>query len=329
MSGDNHGEVVTYPPEDELPHGPEGDLWQESVYVCWWDADAGVGGVHRIGHEQHDGGQVALWNTILTADGTRHRRVRTGPLLPEYRLPTGFGSDTGHACTFDGQHQYWTWDEPDGAGHLRIEDFFPRMHNFPSNAGTLTKDFAAQHFETAGRIIGTVRVGQKTYAVNGLCYRDHSWGTRKFDTLLSHRWFTGTFGPHLSFGGMIWHGTDGSLGRFGLVVRDGVAAFATDVDILAYIEPDGITHRGGEMTLTLPGDEQIHITARPIDGVVQVIHNIASVDQLCVAEHRGQTGFCVLEMTNNPRNGSGPILASIQACNVDGLSQRPADTPRR
>ena len=327
--------VHTYPPEDELPHPIGADIWwQESVYVAWWDAKAGIGGVHRIGHEELNGGQVALWATIFTADGMRYRSVHDTPMRPENRLPNGFGADPGHASIFDGKSPLWLWKEKDCEGEIRIHDFYPRMHNFPNdpkaNVATLTKEFAAQHFETAGRVTGAVTIGGKRYDVNdGLCYRDHSWGRRKWDTLLSHRWFTGSFGPQLSFGAMNWHSTDGSLGKFGLVVRNGVATFAKDVDILAYMEPDAMTHRGGELTLTLPDDEQIHIMARPIDGVIQVIHDIASVDQLCTAEWNTQTGFCVFEISTNPRNGTGPVLMAIQACTENGLSRRPANIPRR
>ena len=327
--------VHTYPPEDELPH-PIGDdmWWQESAYVAWWDAKAGIGGVHRIGHEELDGGTAALWSSIFTADGMRHRRVHTSKIKPDQRRRYGFGADPGHACFFDGKNPRWSWKDEDCEGDLTIHDFYPRMHNFPADdkagAATVTKEFAAQHFETAGRITGKVTIGGKSYSVNdGLCYRDHSWGRRKWDTMLSHRWFTGSFGPQLSFGAMNWHSTDNSLGKFGLVVRNGVATFATAVDILTYMEPDAMTHRGGELTLTLPGDEKIHIVAKPIDGVVQVIHDIASVDQLCTAEWNGQQGFCVFEISTNPRAGIKPVLMAIQATMENGLSKRPADIPRR
>lgn len=325
--------VHTYPDSDELPHAPSGDIWfQESAYVTWWDATAGIGGVHRIGHEQLEGGTVSLWSSIFTADGMRHRRVHTSRLRPENKLPNGFGADPGHASIFENGKPRWVWQDDDCEGELTIHDFYPRMHNFPSsgNASTLTKEFAAQHFEAAGRITGSVTIGGKRHVVDdGLCYRDHSWGRRKWDTLLSHRWFTGTFGPQLSFGAMKWHSTDGSLGSFGLVVRNGVTHFARDVDILAYMEADGLTHRGGELTLTLGNGEKIRIDAKPIDGVVQVIHDIASVDQICTAEYNGQTGFCMFETTNNPRAGSGPVLLAIQAVMENGLSRRPADIPRR
>src|SRR3546814_10349617 len=92
--------------------------------------------------------------------------------------------------------------------------------------GSLSRSFAANHFEAAGEVKGEARIGGKRIAIDGLCYRDHSWGVRDWSAaLLTHRWFTGTFGPALSFGLTTWHDADGIMSSFGFVVREGVVTY--------------------------------------------------------------------------------------------------------
>ena len=41
---------------------PSEEWWQDSVFVTWHAAGAGIGGLFRIGHEPHyEGGVAALW----------------------------------------------------------------------------------------------------------------------------------------------------------------------------------------------------------------------------------------------------------------------------
>src|SRR3546814_18539574 len=96
--------------------------------------------------------------------------------------------------------------------------------------GSLSRSFAANHFEAAGEVKGEARIGGKRIAIDGLCYRDHSWGVRDWSAaLLTHRWFTGTFGPALSFGLTTWPDADGIMSSLGFVVREGVGTYTQDI----------------------------------------------------------------------------------------------------
>src|SRR2546425_9499162 len=53
------------------PAGDDAD-WQESVYLAWRDATAGLGGNHRIGNELHRG-TSNLWCGVYDEGGTRFR----------------------------------------------------------------------------------------------------------------------------------------------------------------------------------------------------------------------------------------------------------------
>jgi hypothetical protein len=317
--------VVEHDESGDLPQPPENDeWWQDSAFVVWYAHDAGIGGVLRMGHEpNHAGGISALWFGLATVDGRRYRRNTAAPLEAGDRMENGWGALGGRYVVYfeHGKVRYRVRDE-DCTLDLAVEDFYPRTDFFPPTAGTLVDDFASAHFETSGRITGTVRLGEQTYEVDGLCHRDRSWGLRHWDLLLNHRWVPGTFGPELSFGCITWHGADGTLRKFGYIVREGVVEHASEIDVCVHMEPDGITYRGGQATWTFADGETFTIDPRPIDGWVSESHGIACVDTICALERDGRRGFCDLEVTANPRAGAGPVTQALRAANVDGLSRR-------
>jgi len=305
---------------------PAEPWWQDSVFVAWHAADAGIGGVFRIGHEPHfDGGRAALWFGLVTRDGRRYRRNAFAPLTPDDRLPDGFGAlDGRYRQVFrDGRMRYRVRDE-DVELDLEVADFYPRTDFFPSDAGTMSEDFASAHYETSGAITGHVRLGGADYEVEGLCHRDHSWGARRWDMLLDHRWMPGTFGPQLSFGSIAWHGVDDSVRLFGYVVRDGEVTLADEVDIAVTMEADGISYRAGQTTWVLPGGERLELACAPYDATVSEHHGVAVVDAICQLELDGAVGFCDLEVSANPRAGRRPVTRALRATTTDGLSFRDA-----
>jgi len=318
------GGTVQHDARSELREAPSGDeWWQDSAFVVWHAADAGIGGVIRIGHEpDHAGGVVALWFGLVTEDGRRYRRNTSLPLTAADRLDNGFGAHGGSYQLVWEDTLRMRVDDEDCHVDLAIEDFYPRTDFFPATAGTLVDDFASSHFETSGRITGTVRLGDAEYEVDGLCHRDRSWGTRRWDTLLNHRWIPGTVGPELSFGSISWHGSDGSLRQFGYVVRDGEVVRAEEVDVVVAIEADGVSPRGATATWRFADGEEFVLECTPIDGVVFVQHEVVSMDNICAVSVDGRRGFCDLELSTNPRGGTRPLTLALGAALQDGLTER-------
>jgi hypothetical protein len=318
-----HGEA------SERRQTPSGDeWWQDSAFVVWHADEAGIGGVIRIGHEpDHAGGLAALWFGLVTADGARYRRNTTNRLGDGDRPANGFGALDGRYRLVYEDGLRMRVDDQDCSVDLTIEDFYPRTDFFPPTAGTLVDDFASSHFETSGRISGEVVLGGRRYDVEGLCHRDRSWGLRRWDTLLNHRWVPGTVGPELSFGSISWHGTDGTLRQFGYVVRDGTVVRAEAVDIVVAMEADGTSYRAGTAMWRFADGEEFVLDCVPVDGIVFEHHGVACVDGICAVEVEGRRGFCDLEVSTNPRAGSGPVTTAVRAINSDGLSRR--TTPER
>ncbi|MEW6471976.1 MAG: propanediol utilization protein [Actinomycetota bacterium] len=317
-------EPVQYGDLDELPHDPGADpAWQESVFLHWYDPKVGVGGVHRIGHEV-PAGVTASWCGVVSRDGTRFRRNQVISYRPEDRLPDGFAAGPGQQLTFD-PHPRLRVKEDGCELDLVVNDFYPRTDFFPKDS-SVSEEFAAHHFEASGGVTGIAVLGGATYEINGFAHRDHSWGPRRWDTLLSHRWVSGTFGPALSFGSIAWHATDGTLLTVGYLVRDGEVSYA-DVDIVVHMEADGLTHRGGEVTWRTADGEQLTLFPKAVDGVLSMHRGVAAVDTLCEVEHDGRIGACDFEISTNPRAGAGPVLTALRALASDGLSLSSRGTP--
>ena len=320
MQPDDDGTRRMHGPEDEGRHPPGGPGWQESVLLHWWDERAGIGGFHRIGHEIVAGGARAnLWHGVMARDGRVFRRyldvdAGDGPWPPDRFECT-------HACSMRASPRvHWTLEDPQCRVELEAQDFHTPFDPFPPSSGTLAKDYASNHFEVSGRVTGRVTLDGQNYSIDGLGYRDHSWGPRNWATLLSHRWVVGCCGPDLSFGALAWHGVDGSLRKYGYVVRAGRILRATAVDIVTFMEVDALTHRGGEVTLVLEDGSTTRIRAQAVSGMVTLHHGIASVDELCTVEVDGRTGYCDFEITTNPRNGTGPVSGLVRATQDEGLS---------
>lgn len=300
--------------------------WQESVFVAWYDRAAGIGGASRIGHEPNrpGGGRSALQCFVATGDGVRFRRNDCELPLVEADSPRGFRSGGSQWNVEDGSPRLLI-EEPGLSVNLTMNNFYPLTDFFPPSSG-VGQDFAKDHYETSGRIRGSVRIDGHSFDVDGLYHRDHSWGLRKTMTVKSHRWFSGTFGPDLSFGSVIWHASDESLLRVGYVVRDGQIQYATEVDAVTYLEPDGLTHRGGEGTWRMPGGGVLTLRADVMDAVVANLHDIYYVDAICDVRHPvapGRWGMCDFEVSNNARLGHAPIGTAINAALANGITKRP------
>jgi hypothetical protein len=169
---------------------------------------------------------------------------------------------------------------------------------------------------------GTARVGSATHQISGFCHRDHSWGVRKWNGALAvHRWVSGVMGPDLAFGSITWLGPEGPLTRGGYVVEDGDVRVADSADVVTWLEADGVSHRGGELVLTF-GDEERRFVCRAVDGWLNTHHDVAWIDELCLVEHEGRTGYCDFEISNNARMGSAPVRVSLGAADTNGLTQR-------
>lgn len=312
--------VWTYAPDDDLVHHCDDDpAFQDSHWLMWHDTDHGIGGFHRLGVNPSRDTSAYICG-IITHTGERFRAFDweipwTAPRDRSYRV-----SDSHRLLFEDGAWRLQARErgcEADLTWHGWGPMLFYGAEPTTSSA----------HFESAGTVTGTVRLGTRRYDVNAMAFRDRSWGPRDYNAVLAHRWFAGTFGPDLTFSAMTILLPDGRLHRDGIVVRDGKVHSADDVDIIIYQEADGFSNRGGTLRLGFADSEDFVVEADAIDGIAFGLPGGMgyTIETLCVVNAQGRQGFCNVEATNNVHRaivGGRPVPLSIGAAIDDGLNRR-------
>jgi hypothetical protein len=316
------GNVVELTREDEWHHERDShEMWQESVVLCWWDLKNKIGGYHRIGHQPFhaSGGKVHFTNNFFTSDCV-YKRCEILPLRDKDHFATGYGcgDDT---CKFEfTDHAIWTFQQKEASGQLHIRDFHVPVDIYPKK-GQLAEQITAGHMEVGGAVTGDISINGKSYHVDGLAFRDHGWGKRLWDVFVCHRWVAGTFGSDLTVLGLSVLSTDNTTADFGCVIRDNKLTYSFDVDILTYLEHDGLTHRGGHLRMKLTTGEVVEMEIEVLQkGVVSwVAETVVTTDTMCKLIFGDRVGICDFEISNNATRGSHYPEFANNGFTKDGL----------
>jgi hypothetical protein len=262
---------------------------------------------------------------VVTADGLRYRRnLEDLPLTAGDRKDDAFAVAGGaYTVRFgDGTRRFEVHDG-DCDLELDVDDFYPMYNYYAVTSGQeVGRQVGSDHYQVAGRVRGSVRLGDRHFGVDGLGHRDHSWGDRKWSAVLAHRWLAGSFGPDLSFSLVTTLMPGGHMIRMGFMARDGEIMAVRDSDVVVFLEPDGMSHRAGYGTGTLPGGGALRLDVEVVDGILITIRNLAVVEGIGRVTWGDRVGFCDLEVSNNPRQGTDPPPPCLRAVSEDGLSQR-------
>jgi hypothetical protein len=297
------GHVEFFNRSDELLHpAPKDDWWNESVWLQFLDSESHVYGAIRIGHQPNwQSGVTSIWSLIGTAEWIYKRDGLYG-MTDGDRAVDGFGANGTHSFRFDGRC-HWRIEDEDISVELVTEDFHPP---FGLSSGVAMENIAKGHFEAAGRISGTVMLrGRKFVIGSGLAYRDHSWGVRFWHHMRVHRFTASTFGPDFSCNAICFYDETDRLSQWGYVRRGDEIHLATEVEVIAYMEADGISNRGGVIRYALPGGEELYVECRPVNkGMISRQHTLAINDTICWARCNGRVGAGVFETNSNTQGGS-------------------------
>ena len=177
-------------PEDEARHTPDGeDLWNESYYCDFVQADGSLGGWLRLG--LYPNREVAWWTAWIVRPG------HPGVCSVDYEAPVppgaglvSEGPDSGRVEIdlrrpleeFRLAASGLTANE-----FARPEDAYSDTHGQPSLLDldlTWITDGVPYHYDLTTRyeipclVAGTVTIDGETFAVDGQGQRDHSWGVR-------------------------------------------------------------------------------------------------------------------------------------------------------
>ena len=109
------------------------------------------------------------------------------------------------------------WETPEATVDVTFEAFHPPY-------------CAIDRIEQAGRVRGTLRLGDRVIEVDATGHRDHSWGTRDWIPFQQYEWFVGQVGTEMSV--HFWHFH--ALGKEhirGYVFKDGLMSRIETVDV--------------------------------------------------------------------------------------------------
>jgi len=298
------GHVEFFSPEDEGPHPIGRDAWwNESVWLQFAERSSGLYGAIRIGHQPNfQGGHTSIWSLIGTPDWI-YKRDGLYPLTESDRVATGFAANGTHRFEADSRGGHWSIDDEDISVSLLVEDFHPPIGYTP---GSHMETIAKNHFEASGKISGDITIKGRRYEIrDGLASRDHSWGIRYWNHLRVHRFTAATFGPDLSCNAICFYDETDRLSQWGYVVRGDTIIPALEVDVIAYMEADGISNRGGIVRYVLPDGEEMVVELQPVNkGMISRQHTLAINDTICWAMIGDRVGAGVFETNSNPQGGT-------------------------
>ena len=107
---------------------------------------------------------------------------------------------------------------------------------------------------------------------------------------------------------------------FGFVITQDELIYTRNMDIVTYMENDGLTHRGGHVRMDLTNGEVIQFECEMLQkGSVSVHHGLSCTDIMCKMIMGERVGICDYEITENSLCGSRAPKVSINAVIENGL----------
>lgn len=182
-------------PEEYGRHEPPADAhesWQESWGFIWHDPIRRAGGLNHVSIQRLRG-IADVWSWVAV-DGKVVGKYQCLKLpLPEKDFPNwSLGGQS--ITTIDGRRCRLELSYDNAQADLRYEAHTdPLAFSIDVEGAT----WGSSHYESIGRVEGTVTAGGKPVQVSGFAWQDHSWGPRRWADVLSHQWLVGSFGPDL------------------------------------------------------------------------------------------------------------------------------------
>jgi hypothetical protein len=249
-------------PRDEYPHAPDDAVnFNESVYVNAFDSALRMGGWMRLGNRVNEG-RAELSVCLYLPDG----RVACQFGRPEIVTNDAFDagglrytvSDPFRRLEIRYEGELLLLDDPsalrDPAAALATAPRVPGLVQWelrgvsPAHGGEPTSaeaaadtlygpDFSRGHFNQHVAASGSIRVGDEHWEIDGLGWRDHSWGPRYWQAIWAYRLFLGNLGEDRGF--MLLKNLDetGASRRLGVLLVDGAYEEVLDLDVITEWSP--------------------------------------------------------------------------------------------
>ncbi|MET0986634.1 MAG: hypothetical protein ABW034_14625 [Steroidobacteraceae bacterium] len=302
--------------ESRHPHDPD-PWWQESVFLAWRDAASGIGGVHRIGTEINRG-TSNCWLALFQEGTAQYRQVQEDVPFVDMGQ-TGFGCGPARFSATAAGLQ-WLLDTDEASCALTIKDF--PGENLWHGGGSATKNLSERdHYHNFCSVRGTVRLGSQTREVNGVGWRDHSYGVRHWDQVMHHRCVAGSFTPDHALDFMSWTGVDGRLVHGGFEIKGGKKAEIKDFDLTIAVDEDGVSARSADVKGLLPSGESFALHFQSTGSVLVHRGAYLGIEAVGIASlANGARGFGYMACSNNARLGQAYPPLILNALAKNGLA---------
>jgi hypothetical protein len=273
---------------DEFMHEPTDDpMFNESAYYNFVDGDSGYGLLIRMGNRVNEGHAEVTVVVYLPGGGAALRFDRAPISSNDAFDAAGLRFDVIEPLqrmrvTFDGTAyllaQGTDLADPKRAFSsspvvpvhlgLEYENLIP-VYGLGEGSGIEGAEdaIATGHYQGPCRVTGWVEVDGERRAIDGLGYRDHSWGPRRWLGPSYWRWLSCLADDKNGF--VAWSqkiGDTRSPGN-GMVLRDGVRELVTKVDVTSEYGP--APHYPTSMTVRMHTESGDVVTATG-----EVFHNV-------------------------------------------------------
>lgn len=229
-------------PEDDGGHRPgpdDDDRWQESWSLLWYDPRTRAGSFHHLGL-QRPRGIADVWSWVAVDNKVVGRFQSLDLPIPDSDLPhldlPGLRINVKEPL----RSQRVEADFQTASVDV-VYEAFTQPITFSMDGPDA--DLGHDHYDSLGRITGSVTEAGSTVEVNGYAYHDHSWGPREYGRLLAHRWIWATFGDDLCLSVMSFT-TTGGRRDFGWILDDGRFHQVTTVESGFTVADDGHSPTG-------------------------------------------------------------------------------------
>ncbi|NPU82956.1 MAG: hypothetical protein HPY65_00590 [Syntrophaceae bacterium] len=277
-------------PSDEYMHPvEEAKNFNESMYFNVFDAEKKVGGFFRIGNRPNEG----------YAETTICLYLPDGSVAFMFNRPKIVGNEAFDAggmkfealepfkklsITYDGKVLLLSnpleMNNPkkafaenpylDCSVRLEYIGLSPMFGGEPMEEKKLSEhaemvNFARRHYEqhVAGK--GDIRIGDRSWQIDGFGVRDHSWGPRYWQSIWYYRWMTANFGADFGFMISLIAMRDGTKVRSGMVFTEGRYDLIKDNDIQTEWMGEDRYHK------------RLLITARTANDTYEIDGNVLSL----------------------------------------------------
>jgi hypothetical protein len=121
------------------------------------------------------------------------------------------------------------WETPEATVDFTFEAFHP-PYAYGADPRGCPSYCATDRIEQAGRVKGTLRIGERLVEFDATGHRDHSWGTRDWIPFQQYEWFVGQVGGETAVHFWRFHALGKSHLR-GYVFKDGLMSRVTALDL--------------------------------------------------------------------------------------------------